>query len=210
MAHRGPIPIGGGEHVLRAVEPSGDAGFSAAEAGSFDYAGMLRRCAAGDRAALRRIYERDAPIMLGMAVRILRRRDLAEEAVQDAFVQVWHKAASFDSRRSNGRAWLFAIVRNRALSILRDGSREELGHDESVFDRIDDAPGPDAVVASLAETGRLRRCLEQLDERRRHALVLVYTRGLTHGELAASMSVPLGTAKAIVRRALLALRECME
>lgn len=147
--------------------------------------------------------------MLGIAARILRRRDLAEEAVQDAFVQVWRKAASFDPGRSSGRAWLFAIVRNRALSILRDGSREELGHDESVYERADDAPQPDAVVAGLEESSRLRRCLEHLDQRRRDALVLVYTRGLTHGELAAGMNIPLGTAKAMIRRALLSLRECM-
>ena len=176
---------------------------------AFDYAAAIARCARGDQAALRRIYERDAGAMLGVAARILKRRELAEEAVQDAFVQVWRRAASFDAKRGSGRAWLFAILRNRALNILRDGAREEPTDAALLADVPDDAPDPEAVVALIDDTSRLRTCLEALEPKRREGLVLAYTYGLSHGEVAARMRVPLGTAKSWIRRAFLDVRECM-
>src|SRR5215217_8600123 len=94
----------------------------------------LRRCAAGDRAALRSIYDAEAPRMLGVAMRLLRRRALAEEAVHDTFVQIWLKAASFDPSRGQARTWLYAILRNRALNILRDESRTDLVDDFGPMD----------------------------------------------------------------------------
>ncbi len=98
--------------------------------------------------------------MLGIAMRILRRRELAEEAVQDAFVQVWRRAATFDATKGSPRGWLSAVVRNRALNILRDGRREELAEDPSTLDRADDAPDPEAIVEGMSEASRLRQCLE--------------------------------------------------
>ncbi|HEV7251803.1 MAG TPA: sigma-70 family RNA polymerase sigma factor [Mesorhizobium sp.] len=175
----------------------------------FDYADALRRCAKGERAALRLLYEQDAGAMLGVAARILRRRDLAEEAVQDTFVQVWRRAASFDPARGAGRAWLFTILRHRALNILRDGGREEATDADLLADEPDDAPDPEAVVVALDEASRLRRCLEGLEPQRRQGLVLAYTFGMSHGEVAATLRVPLGTAKSWIRRAFLQVRECM-
>src|ERR1700755_2793056 len=90
----------------------------------------LARCAAGDRSALRVIYDSEAPRMVGIARRILFRQDLAEEAVHDAFIRIWHGAAGFDPRRGSARGWLYAVVRNRALSIHRDEHRYEAS-DES-------------------------------------------------------------------------------
>ena len=167
------------------------------------------RCAAGDRAALRLIYDLEAARMAGVAMRILRRKDLAEEAVHDAFMRLWRSARSFDPARGAGRAWLYAIVRNRALTILRDESRFESG------DAVDDAgstrggPQPEEAVARLPEASALRRCLQQLDASRRAAVVLAYVHGFSHGELAGRLGVPLGTAKSWVRRGLLSLQECM-
>src|SRR5215204_6211289 len=89
----------------------------------------LRRCASGDRAALRAIYDAEAPRMLGVALRLLRRPALAEEAVQDAFVQIWRRAASFDPARGGARTWLYAVLRHRALNILRGESRTDLVDD---------------------------------------------------------------------------------
>ncbi|MGO1076258.1 sigma-70 family RNA polymerase sigma factor [Inquilinus sp. CA228] len=185
-----------------------DGGRPAAE--GFDYPGALRRCASGDRTALRAIYERDAGIMLAIARRILRRRDLAEEAVHDAFVQIWRNAARFDAARGAGRAWIITIVRNRALTILRDGRREDLSRDPQSPDLADGAPDPEAIVERLSESGRLRRCLETLEPQRRTGILLAYAHGLTHGEIAARLEVPLGTAKSWIRRALLSLKECMQ
>jgi RNA polymerase sigma-70 factor (ECF subfamily) len=131
----------------------------------------IARCAGGDSAALRAMYDLEAGKMLGVAYRILRRRDLAEEAVQDAFVQIWRKAASFDSERGGtGRGWIYAVLRNRALSILRDGRREDLTENPLSLEAIDNAPDPEAIVVRLSQNSRLKHCLELIGERQRTVL----------------------------------------
>jgi len=168
-------------------------------------AAALARCAAGDRSALRVIYDIEAGRMVGVARRMLRRQDLAEEAVQDTFMRVWRGARTFDPQKGGARTWLYAILRNSALSILRDEGR---------FTSDEDAPeGADPMTADalalLPESSALRRCLEQLDGSRRAVVVLAYVHGLSHGELAGRLGVPLGTVKSWVRRSLMSLQECM-
>jgi RNA polymerase sigma-70 factor (ECF subfamily) len=180
------------------------------EAARADLAALLHRCAAGDRGALRVLYESEASRMLGIALRILRRRDIAEEALQDAFVQIWTRAASFDPALGSPRAWMFTVLRHRALHILRHSAREVVSDGDALRERADDGPDPEAIVARLADGTRLRRCLEGLAAERRQAIVLAYAGGLTHGEIAGRMGRPLGTVKAWLRRSLLALRECMQ
>src|SRR6476660_415054 len=136
----------------------------------------LVRCAAGDRTALRVIYDAEAPRMVGVARRMLRRQDLAEEAVQDAFMRVWRAARSFDPQKGAARSWLYTILRNCALSILRDESRFVSD------DKIEDT-ATESAMSLLPESNALRRCLEQLDPERRTVVVLAYVHGLSHGEL---------------------------
>lgn len=162
------------------------------------------RCAGGDRSALRIVYDLEAARMIGVAMRILRRRDLAEEATHDAFVRLWRSAGSFDPTRGSGRTWLYAIVRNRSLSILRDEGRLVADEDLPAKDlQVDDA------VSRLPEASALMRCLQQLEARRREAVVLAYVHGFSHGELAGRLGIPLGTAKSWIRRSLVSLKECL-
>ena len=168
-------------------------------------AAALARCAAGERSALRVIYDIEAGRMVGVARRILRRQDLAEEAVQDAFMRVWRAARSFDPQKGAARSWLYAILRNCALTILRDEGRF-ISDDEAIEEA---APATESALAHLPETSALRRCLEQLDGQRRAVVVLAYVHGLSHGELAGKFGVPLGTVKSWVRRSLISLQECM-
>ncbi|WP_420133282.1 sigma-70 family RNA polymerase sigma factor [Rhodopseudomonas sp.] len=166
-------------------------------------AAALARCANGDRAALQVIYDLEAPRMIGVARRILFRRDLAEEAVHDAFIRIWHGAAGFDRQRGSARGWLYAVVRNRALSIHRDEHRYEPDDDTALN------PDAEAPLARLPEQSALRRCLERIERPRRDVVVLAYAHGMSHGELAGRLKVPLGTVKSWVRRSLFALQECM-
>ncbi len=177
--------------------------------GSIDLDDALRRCAGGDGAALRAIYDAEAPRMLGVALRILRRPALAEEAVHDAFVQVWQRAASFDAARGGGRTWLYAVLRHRALNILRGEVRTDLVDDFEPMNLVSGEEDPEEVVERLSDASALRRCLERLEPARRRLVVLSYMHGLSHGELAARVGVPLGTMKSWLRRSLLALRECL-
>ncbi len=168
-------------------------------------AAALARCAAGDRAALRVIYDIEAARMAGVARRMLRRQDLAEEAVQDTFMRVWRAARTFDPRKGAARTWLYAILRNCALTILRAESRF-IADEEKAEDAV---PVAESALGRLPESSALRRCLERLDGQRRMVVVLAYVHGLSHGELAGKLGVPLGTVKSWVRRSLISLRECM-
>ncbi|WP_246777276.1 sigma-70 family RNA polymerase sigma factor [Microvirga sp. VF16] len=170
----------------------------------------LRRCAQGDQGALRQIYDTESARMLGVALRLLRRRALAEEAVHDAFVQIWRRAVSFDPARGQARAWLYAILRHRALNILRDEGRTEFAEDGEPVALPSEDEDAEAKVIRLSETSALRRCLERLKPVRRQAIVLAYTDGLSHRELARRLGVPVGTAKSWIRRSLLVLRDCLE
>lgn len=166
-------------------------------------AAALARCAAGDRAALQMIYNSEAPRMVGVARRILFRQDLAEEAVHDAFIRIWRGAAGFDPHRGSARGWLYAVVRNRALSIHRNEHRYDTSDENA--QNID----CEATLSRMPETSALRRCLERIDRPRRDVVVLAYVHGMSHGELAGRLRVPLGTVKSWVRRSLFALQECM-
>ena len=169
----------------------------------------LRRCASGDRSALRVIYDAEAPRMLGVALRLLRRRSLAEEAVHDTFVQVWQRASSFDPSLGGARTWLYAVLRNRALNILRGESRTDLVDDFEPMGLVSPDDGAETAALRMSESSALKRCLERLEPQRREAILLAYVEGLSHGELAGRLGVPLGTMKSWIRRSLLTLRECL-
>ena len=168
-------------------------------------AAAIARCATGDRAALRVIYDIEAGRMVGVARRMLRRQDLAEEAVQDAFMRLWRSARTYDPAKGAARSWLYAILRNCALTVLRDENR--FTADEDIAEEA--APMTENALARLPETSALRRCLERLDASRRAVVVLAYVHGLSHGELAGKLGVPLGTVKSWARRSLISLQECM-
>jgi RNA polymerase sigma-70 factor (ECF subfamily) len=176
---------------------------------AFDLKHALRGCARGDRTALRAIYDSEAPRMIGVAMRLLRRRALAEEAVHDTFLQVWKKADSFDPARGEARSWIYAILRNRALNILRGETRTDLVDDFEPMGLVSEEENAEAVMMRLSDTGSLKRCLERLEPARRQAITLAYIHGLSHGELAGRLGVPLGTIKSWIRRSLISLRECM-
>jgi len=175
----------------------------------FDYEAALVACARGDRRALEALYTEEARQLVGVAQRIVRRRDLANDVVHDAFVQIWNRAATFDPRRGSGRAWIYAVVRHRALNMVRD-ERFETGLDETALAETPDPaePVPDLLVR-MAEHEALRRCLEALDEQRRTCILLAYTDGLSHTQIAERLRAPLGTVKAWIRRGLLSLRDCL-
>ncbi len=172
-------------------------------------AGSLARCAQGEQQALRLIYDSEAPTMVGIAMRVLRRRDMAEECVHDAFLQIFQKAGSFDVSRGSPRAWMYTIVRNRALNIVRGEARTDLVDDFEPMGLTDDSENPEDAMLRMSDTRALKRCLETLAPVRRKILLLAYTDGLTHGEIAGKIGMPLGTVKSWIRRSLLSLRECL-
>ncbi|MBU2958280.1 sigma-70 family RNA polymerase sigma factor [Paracoccus sp. 1_MG-2023] len=141
--------------------------------------------------------------MLGIARRMLRRPDLAEDAVQDALVLIWRRSHQFDDMRGSARGWIFTILRNRCLTMLRHEDRGEDGGTDP------DDHAVDAAFDDLPRTLDLRRCLEGLEPDTRRAILSSYVLGHSHGEIAGRMNAPLGSVKSWLRRGLVKLRECL-
>ncbi|MEJ7670364.1 MAG: sigma-70 family RNA polymerase sigma factor [Casimicrobiaceae bacterium] len=176
---------------------------------SFDYEATLAACARGETAALRELYARDASWLMGVAMRIVRRRELAGEVLHDAFVQIWQKSHTFDSKLGSGRGWIYSVVRHGALTTLRRQSREIAAGYSSFEDIADPAADPLADLTRSTEAQALHRCLQALDEKRRTCILLAYMEGLTQQQIADRLRAPLGTVKAWIRRGLIALKECL-
>jgi RNA polymerase sigma factor (sigma-70 family) len=185
----------------------------ASDAAQADKAGTIEiallACASGDKSALKRIYDAESPRMVGVAQRLLKRRALAEEAVQDAFILIWRHAARFDPQRGGGLTWIYAILRNRSLSILRDEKRTETSDRPIAEETASEEDDPETVMSKLTDAKALHGCLEMLPPQRRGIVLLAFVQGLTHGEIAGRLRMPIGTVKSWIRRSLISLKECL-
>jgi RNA polymerase sigma-70 factor (ECF subfamily) len=171
---------------------------------------LLARCAAGEATALEALYVRVAPILLAVVMRMLKRRELAEDVLQDVFVKVWQQASQFDPIRGRPMAWLVSMARYRAIDLQR-AARPAVALSEVslALEPQFQVSGPGDAAEFLGTGELLRRCLEQIAAPQRRCLVLAYEEGLTHSEIARAVGEPLGTVKSWVRRSLLALRRCL-
>ena len=182
---------------------------------SADLQQLLTRVALGDRVAFRHLYDATAPSLFGVALRIVRQRDRAEEVLQDAFVNAWNRAAGYQASLSQPMTWLTAIVRNRALDDLRSGARHNA---ESLEDREsgtapeieDERANPLELLEQAADALAIRDCLDAIEGPQRQCLALVYYHGLSHSEVAGHVGSPIGSVKVWLRRGLDKLKRCLE
>jgi RNA polymerase sigma-70 factor, ECF subfamily len=171
-----------------------------------DEASLVAAVAAGDREALGALYDLHAPVLMGLARRILGTPAAAEDLLHDLFLEVWQHAAEYAPARGSVRAWLIVRARSRALDRLGRQGRES-----KVVERIstetDAAVAPGAAVA--IDGAQVRQLLTDLEGELRAVLELAYFEGLSSSEMAERLGIPLGTVKSRVARALGALREAM-
>ncbi len=181
---------------------------------AFDHEAALSACAQGDRHALQRLYHHESRKLLGVALRIVRDRALAEDVLHDAFVKIWQRASTYDGERGAARGWIYSVVRYGALNHVRDTGRE-VALEEETANAVDDAAALAAYAQApdpherRADLGRLDGCLQGLPEPRRDCILYAYLDGCSHREIAERLNTPLGTVKAWITRGLAALRECM-
>jgi len=169
----------------------------------------LRACASSDQMALKLIFDDESARMLGVAHRMLKRRALAEEAVQDTFVLIWRHAARFDPERGAGLTWIYAILRNRSLAILRDEKRTELRDRPVAEETPSEDDDPETIMAKLSDAKALHSCLATLPAQRREVVLLAFVQGLTQREIAIKLSMPVGTVKSWTYRSLVTLKRCL-
>lgn len=175
----------------------------------FDYETQLLACARGEQAALRRLYDRDAGWLMGVALRIVRRRALADEVLHDAFLRIWQKSATYSPALGSARGWIYSVVRHRALDVLNENRRELHAPGIVIEELPADDLDPLGSLSRSRDTSALHHCLERLDEQKRACILLAYIDGYSQAQIADQLARPLGTVKAWTRRGLMILKECL-
>jgi RNA polymerase sigma factor (sigma-70 family) len=191
---------------------------------SREAAALLARTALGDRAAFTRLYDLTSAQLFAVVLRVQRDRALAEDLLQEVYVNVWRAAAGFDAARSQPLTWLTSIARNRAIDSLRraqtqpallSATPDDAGDDDDggpgVLERhADDAPGPLDLLDRACDARQLAHCVEHLSAPQRQSVALAFYDGLSHAEVASHLNQPLGTVKSWLRRALQSLKGCLD
>lgn len=175
----------------------------------------LGQIALRDERAFEALYQATSSHLLGVATLMMKRRERAEEVLQEAFVNVWNGASQYAQTDASPMSWLISIVRHKALDHLRASKR----HDTQASIDAEDgaaahsvvAEGVDPVALLTAASAHLnvRACLESLDAPLRQSLALAYYEGLSHGQVSRRLQAPLGTVKGWLRRGADKLRDCL-
>ncbi|MBT9383391.1 sigma-70 family RNA polymerase sigma factor [Pseudooceanicola sp. CBS1P-1] len=171
---------------------------------------LIARVALRDRAAFAALYDATSGKLFAVCLRVLRNRAEAEEALQEVFLRVWHKADLYAPTGHSPMTWLITVARNLAIDRLR--ARQSAGEvrDLDEMPELSDArPGPEAQVIARSEAVRITACMDELEADRARAVRGAYLQGLSYAQLAARHEVPLNTMRTWLRRSLLKLKECM-
>jgi len=176
---------------------------------------LIARVAKQDRSAFEQLYRETSRRLYGVALRIVREPNLAQDVIQDAFIRLWRYAHTFNPDLSSPETWLHQIVRNRALDMVTQQpqhtstiSLEQFGDEEG-----DDSEG--SLEASTQDADNeehlaIRGCLSKLEGKYRQVLTLAFNHGMSHAEIAEHIGVPLGTVKTWSRRGLAELKTLYE
>ncbi len=164
---------------------------------------LVAAVTAGDRQALARLYDRYAPVLMAVGLRVLGVRGEAEDLVHDVFLEAWQRARSYDPARGSVRTWLLVRLRSRALDRFRARNRSKLSppappEDERPVRGEDPELAPDRAA--------VRRALQTLSTEQRVVLELGYFQGLSSSEIALHIGVPIGTVKSRAAHGLARLR----
>lgn len=170
---------------------------------------ILAAVARGDHDAFERLYNATRAKLYGVALRIVRRGEIAEAVVQESYLRIWRRAREFDPASASPMAWMVGIVRSRALDIVRKKGEAQT-RDEPLASEAADLPDPLARRDMSDDLRRLLACMGSLDDERRRLILLAYFSGWTREELAVKFDKPVTTVRTWIRRSLLQIRECLE
>ena len=173
---------------------------------------LLRRIAAGDRAAFAEFYDLHSALMFSVAIKILHDPSEAEDVLQEAFLQVWEKARNFDPNLGKASTWAAILARNKAIDRLRASQRRHRLAEEAGAEFISDSDGGTVnhTVYGHETAKMIQSAVVELPDEQRRAIELAFFSGLTQNEIAEKLCQPLGTIKARIRRGLLKLRDQLE
>ena len=170
--------------------------------------GLIARTGIGDRQAFAELYDATSAKLFGVCLRVLNNRSSAEDALQDTYVKIWTHAGRFVPGPKSPMTWLITVARNTAIDRLRS-RRGRADASELDLTLASPAPGPEPLAIAGSEADRLLACFALLPSDRAQAVKDVYLKGETYAGLAEKLSLPINTVRTWLRRALIALRECM-
>jgi RNA polymerase sigma-70 factor, ECF subfamily len=171
----------------------------------------MRRICEGDDAGVAELYDRYAPVALGMALKIVREQNEAEDVVHDAFIAIVERADQYRADRGSVVAWLITTVRNLALDRARRRLRRaQITEDDLRHEPITPVADPESLSWIERERVAVRDALAQLSDSQRATLEIAFFEGLSYPEIAERENVPLGTVKSRAARALSALRAALD
>lgn len=173
-----------------------------------DIEDMIARISLGDRAAFSALYEATSAKLFGVCLRVLNNRAEAEDALQDAYVRIWHKADRYAANGYSPMTWLITLTRNLAIDRLRARKSGSVDIDD-VAEISDTGPTPEGAAIASSERARMQACLDELDAAKAGAVQSAYLEGDSYKELAARYGVPLNTMRTWLRRSLIQLKECL-
>jgi RNA polymerase sigma factor (sigma-70 family) len=175
---------------------------------------LIERVALRDAQALRQLYDITSSKLYAVAMRVVGNKELAEDVLQDAYLNIWRIAADYRASLSPPMAWMGVVVRSRALDFLRKRTAERALAGQSIDEQLSDSlvsndAGPMDTTMASEQAWALHECLRKIEAKPREVLTMAYFRDLSHGELAEQLRLPLGTVKTWIRRSLEQLRTCM-
>jgi RNA polymerase sigma-70 factor (ECF subfamily) len=168
-----------------------------------DDAALVAAMARGDRDALAKLYERHAPLLLGIAMRVVRERREAEDLLHDVLLEAWRHAKEFDPKRGRVRTWLAIRMRSRAIDLQKSARVSRNAGDAGLEVMVDEA------VRTSPDHARIRAAVAELGPEQRKVVELAYFEGLSCSEIAARIEIPIGTVKSRLAAGLTRLREAM-
>jgi RNA polymerase sigma-70 factor (ECF subfamily) len=181
----------------------------AAKEQTTDLVELLRRVAAEDRQAFQTLFRATSAKLYGIVFRILRRKDLADEVLQEAYLRIWRRAAAFNPNAGSPITWMAVIARNLALDEVRRGQPESIETRPELMDVAGEFVDPLGPRERSEGWARLLACLEGIEKDRRQMVLLAYYHGMSRDDLAAKFGAPVATVKTWLRRSLLQLRACL-
>jgi RNA polymerase sigma-70 factor (ECF subfamily) len=170
---------------------------------------LLASVAKGDEAAFERLYAATRAKLFGVVLRILRRQDLAEEVVQEAYVKIWNNAGQFNPAMASPITWMVSIARNRAIDVVRKRSEASIEDEPAAMEVASDTPDPLARREMTEELKRILECVGQLEPERQKLVLLAYYNGWSREQLSEKFNTPLNTVKTWLRRSMIDIRQCL-
>lgn len=175
-----------------------------------EMSGLVAAVAGGDRQAFGILFDHFAPRIAAYLVRGGTSEESAEELVQEAMAVLWHKAERFDPSRGTVAGWLFAIARHLRVDRARREAGEAAGFEFGPSEPVETVPSLDVQLDALQRDRRVRAALARLSPSQSRVLQLYYFAERPHPDIARDLSLPLGTVKSHIRRAVSQLRRLLD